>query len=145
MPRPKTNKETDNLRRMVHAHLRRQSLSAPPMVASAHLDEDALAAFVEGRLGETDSPPVVRHLVACSFCRRITAQLIRLESEVGAETRDAAEQPVPQEDHSRVRRLLAELGERVFPQSADDSVFAYHAPAEDLEPKEEEDGEDNSK
>jgi hypothetical protein len=116
---------------MVHQHLRRRALVAPPFAAGTHLDEDALSAFTEGRFSETESAPVVRHLVACSFCRNITAQLVRLDSEVG-ETNAATGAPMPEEP-GRIRRLLDSLAERVFASHDDDAVFAYHAPAEDFE------------
>ncbi len=140
MPRPKSNRETEGIRRMVHLHLRRRALVAPPLAAETHLDEDALSAFTEGRLSETESAPVVRHLVACSFCRHITAQLVRLDSEVG-ETH-APQTPMPEEP-GRIRRLLDSLAGRVFPSPDDEAVFAYHAPAEDFEKDEDkESGED---
>lgn len=116
---------------MVHQHLRRRALVAPPLAAETHLDEDALSAFTEGRLSETESAPVVRHLVACSFCRHITAQLVRLDSEVG-ETHASTAIPA-QEEPGRIRRLLDSLAERVFTSTDDEAVFAYHAPAEDFE------------
>lgn len=143
MPRPKSNKETEGIRRMVHQHLRRRALVAPPMLAQSHLDEDALSAFVEGRLSEPESAPVVKHLVACSFCRNITAQLVRLDSEVGESMQTAAP---AQEEPGRIRRLLDDLASRVFASSDDEAVFAYHAPAEDFKKKDEagEEQEENS-
>lgn len=119
---------------MIHQHLRRRALVAPPLAAAAHLDEDALSAFVEGRLSETESSPVVKHLVACSFCRNITAQLVRLDSEIGESVQAA---PATQEEPGRIRRLLDDLAARVFPASDDEAVFAYHAPAEDFKQKDE--------
>jgi anti-sigma factor RsiW len=118
---------------MIHQHLQRSAMVAPPVIAGVHLDEDALSAFVEGRLTETESSPVVQHLVGCAFCRRATAELIRLESETGpAETALPASE---QEEPGRIRSLLDKLASRVLPQSEGDSVFAYHAPAEDFKPK----------
>jgi anti-sigma factor RsiW len=117
---------------MIHQHLQRSAMVAPPVIAGVHLDEDALSAFVEGRLSETESSPVVQHLVGCAFCRRATAELIRLESETGpAETT----LPASEEEPGRIRSLLDRLASRVLPQSEGDSVFAYHAPAEDFKPK----------
>src|SRR5678816_1862759 len=48
---------------------------------AGHLDEDSLSAFVEGRISERESVPFVSHLVDCSFCRHVTTELIRLDSE----------------------------------------------------------------
>jgi hypothetical protein len=99
--------------------------------AGAHLDEDALSAFVEGRLGERESAPIISHLVNCNSCRRFTAELVRLESELGAVEPGAP--PPPSEEPGRIRRLLDKLASHVLPES--DEVFAYHAPADDFEPK----------
>jgi anti-sigma factor RsiW len=119
---------------MLHEHLRNRALAAQPMVAATHLDEDSLSAFVEGRLSENESSPVVKHLVACSFCRNITAQLVRLDSEVGENN---VVSPAAAEEPGRMRRLLDDLASRVFPASEGDSVFAYHAPADDFKKKDE--------
>lgn len=135
MPRPKSNRESDRVRRMVHQHLQRGRVSLAPIApVGRHLDEDALSAFIEGRLSHLESAPLVRHLVGCDSCRNITAQLIRLDTELsGSET----EAPRPaSEERGRIRSLLADLAARVLP-SADggDVVFAYHAPADDFEKK----------
>ena len=134
MPRPKSNKESDRLRRMVHQHMSRRASLAPASVAvGAHLDEDALSVFVEGRLSENESAPLIRHLVACASCRHITAQLIRLDTELSASEAPA---PAPSaEEPGRIRRLLSDLAARVLPSSEEDVVFAYHAPADDFEKK----------
>lgn len=117
---------------MVHAHLRQRAQSAPPVAPDEHLDDDLLSTFTEGRLNDSESAPVLKHLVACSFCRHITAQLVRLDSEVG-ETKESL--PVAQNDPGRIRRLLDDLASRVFVPSDDEAVFAYHAPEEDLKSK----------
>lgn len=137
MPRPKSNKESDRVRRMVQQHLaRRGSLaSTSPAAAGAHLDEDALSVFVEGRLGETEAAPLIRHLIACASCRHITAQLIRLDTELAAV--DAPASAPQAEEPGRIRRLLADLAARVLPSSEGDVVFAYHAPADDFEKRDE--------
>ena len=132
MPRPKTNRDGDRFRRMVHQHLQHRATVGPMSKVGAHLDEDALSAFVEGRLSTLESAPVITHLVGCGTCRNITAQLIRLDSELSAvetETPPATEEP------GRIRRLLADLASRVLPSSDSDAVFAYHAPADDFEKK----------
>ena len=134
MPRPKSNKESERLRRIVHEHLRRRALLAPSSPAGTHLDEDALNAFVEGRLSETESAPLIKHLVGCSTCRHITAQLIRLEMEVAG---DEVSPPLPTEKPGHIRTFLSELASRVLPASDEDVVFAYHAPADDFEKKDE--------
>lgn len=132
MPRPKSNKEYMRLRRMLDGHLRRRASLAQTSPAGAHMDEDALSAFTEGRLSDTEAAPFIRHLVSCASCRHITAQLIRLDTEIsGAET----PAPISSEEPGRIRRLLADLASRVLPSAEDDAVFAYHAPADDFEKK----------
>lgn len=118
---------------MIHQHLLERAEIGPPVgvyLAGAHLDEDALSAFVEGRLSETESSPVISHLISCHTCRRFTAELVRLDSEIGF-----AEAPTPPSaaEPGRIRSLLEKLASRVLPDS--DEVFAYHAPADDFEPK----------
>lgn len=133
MPRPKRNRELEGMRRMIHQHLLQRTetatLAGVPL-AGAHLDEDALSAFVEGRLSDTESAPLISHLVMCNSCRRFTAELVRLDVEVSQGETVA---PPPTEEPGRIRSLLQDLAARVLPSS--DEVFAYHAPADDFEPK----------
>lgn len=131
MPRPKSNREIEAMRHMIHQHLQSRAVATEPMLLDVHLDEDALNAFVEGRLGDRESAPLIKHLIACGYCRHATSQLVRLEAETGqagAPTPDlAAEEP------GLIRRLLEDLAARVLPSSDEDAVFAYHAPAEDFQ------------
>ncbi len=139
MPRPKQSRETETIRYMIHQRLQQRALADRMTQATAHLDEDALSAFVEGRLSEAESKPFVSHLVACTYCRRITAQLIRLESELRVNERAGeTDTPVTPEEPGRIRRLLENLASRVLP-SEDEAVFAYHAPAEDFQQEDEAD------
>lgn len=46
---------------------------------AGHLDEEMLNAFIEGALTEREAAPVTKHLVDCSFCRHVSAKLIRLD------------------------------------------------------------------
>jgi hypothetical protein len=135
MPRPKNNKEQARMRRMLDDHLRRRASLAPALSAGSHLDEDALSAFIEGRFSERESAPITRHLVSCGTCLNITAQLVRLDTELAG---DVGVAPVAQaEEPGRIRRLLKDLASRVLPSTGDDAVFAYHAPADDFEKKDE--------
>ena len=47
--------------------------------ADRHLDEDSLAAFTEGNISRREAQPIVSHLIDCSFCRHVTAELIKLD------------------------------------------------------------------
>lgn len=121
---------------MVHLYLQHQAFVAPPVISGDHLDEDSLNAFVEGSLRERESARLTSHLVSCASCRRITSQLIRLEAAVSDAASDA--RALAQTGgRGRIRRLLEDLAARVIPSSDDESVFAYHAPAEDFAPHDE--------
>jgi hypothetical protein len=121
---------------MIHQHLQGSAMVAPPTAIAPHLDEDALNAFVEGRLNERESAPIIKHLVACSYCRHATSQLVRLDSEIGIAQTPIAP-PSTAEEPGRIRRLLDDLASRVLPSSDEDTVFAYHAPAEDFQRRDE--------
>jgi Putative zinc-finger len=116
---------------MIHQHLQGRAMATEPMLLDMHLDEDALNAFVEGRLSDRESAPLIKHLVACGYCRHATSQLVRLDAETGQ-----AGAPMPglaPEEPGLIRRLLEDLAARVLPSSQEDAVFAYHAPAEDFQ------------
>ena len=120
-------KETDTIRYLIEQRLKTrgpvESLSEP---VDAHLDEDAICAFVEGRLEESESAPVITHLVVCAPCRHTTAQLIRLESQFNPES-----DPPPVESTGPVRSLLEHLAARITPSFEEDVVFAYQDPEPD--------------
>ncbi len=128
MPRQKTDSQSESVRRMIEQHLRRQAFVTPPVSIGNHMNEDALASFVEGRLTQNESVPLISHLVACAFCRRATAELVRLDFALGEI--EGAQTPQTEEP-GRVRHLLDDLAARVLPSSDGEVVFAYHAPAED--------------
>lgn len=108
---------------MIHQRLKTRLPESPP--SGNHLDEDAICAFVEGRLDEVESSPVVSHLIACTSCRYTTSQLIRLGSRFDPET----ESTPLDEGPGRVRVLLERLAARLTPSFEEDAVFAYHDPS----------------
>jgi len=91
----------------------------------AHPDEDTICAFVEARLGADESLPVVSHLIACGVCRRATAQLVRLESQLDENDDFALE-----ESPGRLRLFLDGLASRIT-RPDEDAVFAYQNPLTD--------------
>ena len=93
---------------------------------SLHVDEDLIAAFVEGRLTDTECKPVLSHLAACGLCRRTSAQFIQLENQVDDEVSTAA----GDEEPGRLEALLSRLRSAV-PSAGDEVVFAYENPDED--------------
>ena len=117
-------KETDTIRYLIEQRLKtRGPVASSPEPVDAHLDEDAICAFVEGRLEEAESAPVITHLVACGPCRQTTAQLVRLESQFNPES-----DPTPVESTGPVRSLLEHLAARITPSFEEDVVFAYQDP-----------------
>ena len=96
----------------------------------AHLDEDAIAAYIEGRLAETECKPVLAHLAACGLCRRVSAQFVRLDNQIDAEP---IGEPLSAEDPGRLGTLLSRLGS--IAAGDEDVVFAYQNPSEDEEPE----------
>lgn len=87
-----------------------------------HLDDDSMAAFVEGRLEDAEARPIISHLVNCASCLHLTAQLIRYE----AETDDVSSASVPDESAGPLRRFFDRLASGVVPTLGEDVVFAYN-------------------
>jgi hypothetical protein len=104
-----------------------------------HLDEDTAAAFVEGNLNIRQSEPVVTHLVACSFCRHITAELIKLDLAF-AETEPARVESMEKTEPAKISEVLSGLLSRIFG-SNEGAVFAHQEDEKDSENKEPENAE----
>jgi hypothetical protein len=117
------NTENKAIHNLVGDYLRRR-ISNDSLSAETHLDDDMLTAFVEGRLGEKESVPVIKHLVDCGSCRKNTAQLARLQEELGEKEMTI---PVVVGEPGRVRRFLEGITIRLFNDDEEESVFAYHA------------------
>ena len=123
MTRPEAKKETEAMRYMIHERLKAR-LATESLSLETHLDEDAICAFVEGRLEEAEISPVISHLIACASCRQTTAQLIRLDSQFDPENELTALEESP----SRVRLFLDGLASSLTPSFEEDAVFAYQDP-----------------
>lgn len=120
-----TGEET-KLQGILAAYLSSRTDVPPTLI---HLDQDTLAAFSEGLLNERESGPVVSHLADCSFCRHITAELVRLEFEFADEpimTRSESSEP------SKISAVLSSLFEKIFG-SADNAVLAHEEKKEEKE------------
>jgi hypothetical protein len=126
------NKDTEAILKMIDHRLK--SLSEAEVVtlpSESHLDEDTIAAFVEGRLSPGESKPVVAHLTACRSCRHASAELVRLENQIDA---DSAPESVDEEP-GRLQAFLSNLSSLV-PSRGEDVVFAYQNPAVEEDRKE---------
>ena len=111
----------------------------PASEFASHPDHDTLAAFTEGRLNESQSMPMVSHLVDCSFCRHITAELIRLEAAFSEEpvTASVADTSQP----GKVSEVLSGLFAKIFG-TTENAVFAHN---EDEKESEKDDETDETK
>jgi len=124
------DKKTETIRELIAQRL--QAVAAAELShvpAQPHLDEDVIAAFVEGRLLDNECRPVLAHLAGCGACRRASAQMVQLENQVDAEP----ESGLPEEP-GRLEALFSKFGSLV-PSTGEDVVFAYHSPAEHAENK----------
>lgn len=115
--------ETETIRYMIDQRLKARTPNEPAAPFDAHLDEDAISAFVEGRLDEAESSPVISHLITCASCRYTSALLIRVESQF-----EPADEPTLDEAPGRVRLLLERLAAGFTPSLEEDAVFAYQNP-----------------
>lgn len=97
--------------------------------AEKHLNEDLLAAFTEGNLDEREAQPIINHLVDCSFCRHVTAELVRLDL---ALTGENAQIVTSENQPSKISEVLTNLFSRIFGAN-DDAVFAHQEKETDLE------------
>lgn len=102
-----------------------------------HLDEDSLTAFVEGNLSERESTPLLSHLVDCSFCRHVTAELVKLDFAFADEAMPVA--LAAKSEPTSVSDVLSNLLSRIFGTSAEGSaVLAHQEPEENKEEEKEE-------
>ncbi len=100
----------------------RSKISGKDSAAQAeHLDEDSLTAFIEGKTNNQAAKPIVTHLIACSFCRHITAEIIKLDfAFADVET----PKPVSASQPSKISEVLNALLPKIFG-SGDEAVFAH--------------------
>lgn len=127
------DKKTEMIRELIAQRLKAVAaaeLSNVPV--QPHLDEDVIAAFVEGRLLDNECQPVLAHLAACGACRRASAQIVQLENQIDA---DVSAETVDEEP-GRLEAVLSRLRAAV-PSINDDVVFAYQNPEENSERRDE--------
>jgi anti-sigma factor RsiW len=120
------DKKAETIRGMIAQRLKAVAAAELSQVPDqAHLDEDVIAAFVEGRLLDNECQPVLAHLAACGACRRASAQIVQLENQVDSEPADdLADEP------GRLESLLSRFGSLV-PSTGEEVVFAYQNPDEE--------------
>ena len=118
------DKKAETIREMIGQRLKAVAVAELSNVpVQSHLDEDVIAAFVEGRLADNECQPVLAHLAACGACRRASAQMVQLENQVDAATEVSDEEP------GRLEAVLSRLRSAV-PSINEEVVFAYQNPEE---------------
>ena len=86
-----------------------------------HIEEDSLAAFVEGSFSERESGSIVSHLVGCGFCRNATAELVRLDMAFAEQEIPAA---APSSEPAKISEVLSGIFAKIFG-STESTVFAH--------------------
>lgn len=114
------NQGEKQFERLLGLYLKQSSLSRDESFAK-HLDEDSLAAFVEGRLTKRNDSPIISHLVQCSPCRRSTFELLQLAEQLDEKLEVVANAPV---ESNMFHEFWSNLKTKVF-NSGDNAVFAH--------------------
>ncbi|MBX7173148.1 MAG: hypothetical protein K1X72_19420 [Pyrinomonadaceae bacterium] len=100
-----------------------------------HLDEDSLAAFVEGKINEKESPNIIQHLVDCSFCLHVTGELAKLHMAFEADEVVVAN---PSKEPMKFSEVLSGIMSKIFGTN-DAAVFAHEEKEEETEKESDED------
>lgn len=100
----------------------RSSRSSSDAVSGKHLDQDTIAAFTDGVLSDRESAPVISHLVDCSFCLHVSAEIIKLNDAFGEMS---ATMPITRNEPTSVSEVLNGLFAKIFGTS-DGAVFAHN-------------------
>lgn len=124
------NSEEVRIQGLLDRYLRFRSRTS---ASDAHLDEDSLNAFVEGRLNKRESAPILRHLTDCSFCLNVTVELAKLEMQFAEETATVS---IPAAEPTKVSDVLKGLLSRIFGSPEDNAVFAHQETEEEKKPDE---------
>ncbi len=129
----KINTEEIRIQGLLDRYLNRQVAVNGISTQENHLDDDSLTAFVEGNLSEREAKPIISHLVDCSFCRHVTAELVRLDFAFADEQVPAVKQ---ESQPTKISEVLNGFLARIFG-TGDSTVFAHQETEEKTENKEE--------
>ena len=134
MENTQLNPQELKIQGLIDRYLNHRDAALGPDALERHIDQDSLAAFTEGTLSEREAAPLVRHLVDCSFCRHITAELVRLDL---AFAESPAPESVPSAEPMKVSEVLSGLFSKIFG-TTDGAVFAHNETEKSEEDKDEE-------
>ena len=118
---------------LIDNHLQRSSFINNSESKSGHLDEDSFSAFVEGNLTEREADPIVNHLSDCSYCRHISAELVKLDVTFIDEPKPIT---LAESEPTKVSEVLGGIMSRIFG-AADGAVFAHNETEEQPEDEKE--------
>ena len=132
------NSQKTQIQKLIERYMRSQIPGEDFTAQAEHPNDDSLTAFIEGNLGERETKPIISHLVKCSFCRNVTAELIKLDA---AFAEDEIQIAAVGNKPSRISGVLSSLLSRIFGTN-DGAVFAHEEKNENAESAEKsEDGE----
>src|SRR5438128_3320148 len=117
-----TNSNERDIQALIGRYLNLRTSNEPAAANAPHMDDDQLSAFTEGNLSRRETRPIVSHLVDCSFCRHITADLVRLDFALAAT--ESAPAASAASEPSKVSEVLSGLLARIFGSSGS-AVFAH--------------------
>ncbi|HEX8286475.1 MAG TPA: hypothetical protein VF556_00680 [Pyrinomonadaceae bacterium] len=121
----KTSSQDAQIQKLLGSFLPvRSSIGSFETQNETHLNEDSLAAFVEGNLNKRESQPILKHLVGCSFCRHITAELVKLDYAFAEMDEPQKVGFVKEAEPSKISEVLNGLLSRIFGAN-DGAVFAH--------------------
>jgi hypothetical protein len=134
MEQDNNNNKNNQFQQMVENFLRLRSASSND--TGAHLDDDSLAAFVEGDLSARENNMFMGHLSDCGFCLHKTAELAELQTYFASEEQDFA--PAAETQPIRISEVLSGLFSRLFGNfDTGETVFAHEEKKEDKDASEE--------
>lgn len=129
----KIDSEDTGIQGLLARYLNLRSSAGDRQSASGrHLDEDSLSAFAEGNLSSREAAPMISHMVDCSFCRHVTAELVRLDLAFAGDVEVRAVEASP--EPTKISAVLNGILSRIFGTS-DDAVFAHSDADEEDEEK----------
>lgn len=118
------NNQNTLIQGMLDNFLKNESANTFQQQNGEHIDIDALSAFVEASLSQNEAKPIMSHLVNCSFCRHISAELIRLDMEF-AETEAPAIATDVSTASNTISQAFSSILSKIFGHS-EGSVFAHN-------------------
>jgi hypothetical protein len=127
------NTENIEIQQMLENYLRFRT--SVPSDGGTHLDDDSLAAFVEGDLSARENNMFMGHISDCGFCLHKTAEIAELQAHFESEEMGSA--IVSESQPVKISEVLSGLFSRLFGSfESEQTVFAHEEKKEDDQAKE---------